>query len=82
MATIEQAIDPMWILCDNESTVDIVENIDMLMNTHKTNKPIQLTGIGGRRTVVDQEGDLPGYGTVYFHVEVAANILSFFNLTK
>jgi hypothetical protein len=68
MATNEQVIDPIWILCDNESTVDIAKNKDMLMNIHKTNKPIQLIGIGGCRTVGEQEGDLPGYGTVYlFH---------------
>jgi uncharacterized protein (DUF1684 family) len=31
---------------------------------------------------VKHEGDLMGYGTVYHHPEVAANILSFHKLTK
>jgi hypothetical protein len=31
---------------------------------------------------IDQEGDLPGYGTVYYNHNVAANILSLHNLTK
>jgi hypothetical protein len=32
--------------------------------------------------MIKQEGELPGYSTVYFHPEVAANILSFHKLTK
>jgi hypothetical protein len=28
------------------------------------------------------EGDLIGYGTVYYNTEVAANILSFYKMTK
>jgi hypothetical protein len=30
---------------------------------------------------VHQEGDLQGYGTVYYHPDVAANILSIYKLT-
>ncbi len=69
-------------MCDNESTVDIVKNKAMITNVRRAKKPIQLIGIGGRQTVVDREGDLLGYGPVYFHPEVAANISSFFNLNK
>ncbi len=31
---------------------------------------------------MDKEGELMGYGTVYYHPKVAANVISFFNLTK
>ncbi len=31
---------------------------------------------------IQQEGDLLGCGTVYFHQDMVANILSFFNLMK
>jgi hypothetical protein len=78
----KESIDPMWILCDNESTVDIVKNKNMITNIRQTKKPIEITGIGGEPTRVQQEGDLLGYGAVYFHPDVTANILSFNRMTK
>jgi hypothetical protein len=32
--------------------------------------------------MINQEGGLPGYGTVYFHQNKAANIISFYRMTK
>ncbi len=78
----KESINNMWILCDNESTVDIVKNRSMVTNLRRTKKPIEITGIGGEPTRVHLEGDLLGYGTVYYHPEVTANILSFYNMTK
>jgi hypothetical protein len=74
----EEEIDSMWILCNNESTVDIFKNDEILTNIRKTLKPIEITGIAK----VTLEGDLLGYRTVYYHPEVAVNILSFFRLSK
>jgi hypothetical protein len=81
-ATKEEAIDPMWVLCDTESTIDIVKNPDMITNLQRAKHPIELTGIKGGPTRINTEGDLLGYGTVYYHPDVAANILSFSNMTK
>jgi hypothetical protein len=78
----EEVINPMWILCDNESTIDVVKNQDLIVNIKRARRPIELTGIGKEPIKIQQEGELPGYGTVYFHPEVAANILSFHKLTK
>jgi hypothetical protein len=79
----EEAINPMWILCDTESTIDIVKNPSMITNIRRAKKTIELTGIGGEGSIrIQQEADLLGYGTVYFHKDVAANILSFHNMTK
>jgi hypothetical protein len=82
LAVTRMTIDPMWILCDNESTVDIFQNKDMLSNIRRTMTPIRLKGIDGNSIDVEEEGQLLGYGTVYYHPNVAANVLSFFNLTK
>ena len=78
LAVMKIEIDPIWILCDNESTVDIFKNDEILTNIRKTLKPIEITGIAK----VTLEGDLLGYRTVYYHPEVAVNILSFFRLSK
>jgi len=82
LAVTRMTIDPMWILCDNESTVDIFQNKDMLSNIWRTTTPILLKGIDGNSIDVEEEGQLSGYGTVYYHPSVAADVLSFFNLTK
>jgi hypothetical protein len=41
----KEQIDPMWIQCDNESTVDVFKNKSILVNIRKTNNPIRLKGI-------------------------------------
>ncbi len=79
----KDGINPMWILCDNESTIDVVKNKGMVMNIRNTDKPIEIMGIGGEPIKIIQIGDLMGYGTVYYHPDVAANILTFYKqLTK
>ncbi len=83
LAANQKEVDPMWILCDSESTVDIFRNKNILTNIRTAEKPIQLKGIGGKKGIrVNQEGELMGYGTVYYHPKVAAMVISFFNLTK
>jgi hypothetical protein len=41
LAVTKQEIDPMWILCDSESTVDVFRNKSLLANIRKTSKPIR-----------------------------------------
>jgi hypothetical protein len=77
-----ECINPMWILCDNESRIDVVKNKDIIVDIRKMRNPVELSGIGGNAIKIDQEGDLPGYGTVYYNPNVAANILSLHKLTK
>jgi hypothetical protein len=80
--TDKESINPMWILCDNESMVDIIKNKNMVTNIQNPNNPIEITGIGGEPIRVNKVGDLLGYGTVYHHPSVAANILSFHKIIK
>jgi hypothetical protein len=82
LAVMRAEINPMWILCDVESTVDIFKNKDLITNIRKSENPIKLKGIEGNTIVVDLEGDLFGYGHVYYNSQVSANILSFFNMAK
>jgi hypothetical protein len=69
------SLNPMWILCDNKSTVDIVENKNMVTNIRHTQNLINITGIGGTPVRINQIGDLLGYGMVYYHPDVARNII-------
>jgi hypothetical protein len=70
-------INPRWILCDSESTVDVIKNKNMLVNIRHIDNPIEITGIQRGLIRIHQVGDLVAYGTVYYHPEVSANILSF-----
>jgi hypothetical protein len=72
----------MWILCDNESTVDVFNNSIMLQNIRKSHNPIRIKGIDGNAIDVEEIGDLLGYGTVYYHPQVTANVLLFHNMAK
>lgn len=54
----------------------------MITNIRNTKNPIAPTGIGGEPIKVTLEGDLLGYGTVFHHPRIAANILSFFRMAK
>jgi catechol-2,3-dioxygenase len=54
----------------------------MLTNIRPTNNPVEITGIGGTKIRVNHIGDLLGYGSVYFHPDVSANIISFHHLAK
>jgi hypothetical protein len=82
LAVKREQINPMWILCNNDSTVYVFKNKSILVNIRKTNNPIRLKGIEGNMIEVDEEGDLRGYGWVYYHPQVTANVLSFFNMAK
>ena len=54
----------------------------ILVNIQRTENPIQLKGIEGNTIEVEEEADLLGYGTVYCHPKVTANVMSFFNMAR
>jgi hypothetical protein len=80
LAEAKQVINPMWILCDNESTVDVFNNKIIMRNIRKNRNPIRVKGIEGNAINVEEIGDLLGYGTVYYHPQVTTNVLSFHNM--
>ena len=68
-------LPPEWILLDNQSTVDVLTNRRLLKNIQRAKKHMFIhctTGVAKTNLV----GDLPGYGTVWYHPDGIANILS------
>ena len=64
-----------WILLDGQTTVEIFHNINLLRNRRegKSHKDIHCNaGV----TSTNMVGDLPGYGTVWYHPNGIANILA------
>jgi len=64
-----------WVLLDNQSTVDVFYNKDLLENIREVTKQMNNHCNAGISTT-NLVGDLPGYGTVWFYEEGIANILS------
>lgn len=67
------------ILCDNGATVSIVKNKDLLRNIRFATKEIKIAGLSGKLTV-NQVGNFPGIGEVYYHPDSLANIFCFYDL--
>ena len=64
-----------WILLDNQSTVDVFYNPDLLTNIRTDTKSMSIHCNAGVATT-NLIGNLPGYGTVWYHPKRIANILS------
>ena len=68
-------LPPECILLDNQSTVDVFTNRHLLKNIRRSKKDMFIhytTGVAKTNLI----GDLPGYGTVWYHPNGIASILS------
>ena len=68
-------IPKTWVLLDNQTTVDVFCNVDLLDNICPAENTLDIRSNSGT-TSTSYQGDLPGYGTVWYHPEGIANILS------
>jgi hypothetical protein len=75
-ANKKSLLDEYDILCDNQATINIFKNKDMLVNVTRASESISVGGVGGILEV-DQIGELPGFGKVYYNPDCIANILCF-----
>ena len=64
-----------WVLLDNQSTIDVFVNCRLLRNIRRISQYMYIH-CTARVTRTNLVGELPGYGTVWFHPDGIANILS------
>ena len=64
-----------WVLLDNQSTIDVFVNHRLLKNIRRIDQYMYIHCTAGV-TRTNLVGELPGYGTVWFHPDGIANILS------
>ena len=64
-----------WVLLDNQSTIDVFVNHRLLRNIRQIGQYMYIH-CTARLTRTNLVGELPGYGTVWFHPDGIANILS------
>jgi hypothetical protein len=72
---IDGQLPKTWILLDNQSTIDVSQNDKLLQNIRQSKTSMDIHRNAGV-TCTSMVGDLPGYGTVWYHSGGIANILS------
>jgi len=72
-------IGPYDVLADNQATVSIFGQKELLKNIRKTDKLITIQGIGGKVST-DLVGDFDFFGEVYYSPLATANVLCFYDL--
>jgi hypothetical protein len=66
------------VLLDNEASLNIFSNKELLTNVRRADRSIVVNGIqSGGGVDVDREGDFGEFGTVFYSSDASANILSF-----
>ena len=66
------------VLLDNEASLNIFSNLELLTDVRKSDKTVRVSGIEqGSGVSVDREGNFGEFGTVYYSGAASANILSF-----
>ena len=64
------------VLLDNEASLNIFSNLDLLTDVNKSDKTVRVSGIEqGGGVSVDREGNFGEFGTVYYSGAASANIL-------
>ena len=78
-----QAVPLTWLLLDIQSMVDFIANPKMLLNIRKArSEDAKRVHCNSRVKVVDRDGELSGYGTVWYEPTGIANIISMSRATK
>ena len=74
-------IEKDWLLLDNQANIDVFVNGDLLNNIRKADTSLTIHSTSGT-SVTDLEGDFDGNGTVWYHPDGIANILSLSRVSK
>ena len=75
-AAFDRDLNDYILLLDNQASMSVVKNPELLSNIRTVDQPVRIDGIGGYM-VIDQAGDLTDFGPVYHDPNALANVLCF-----
>ena len=72
------------ILLDSQSSANVICNKDLLTNVRRSDTTLLIYGVNkdGKPLQTNVVGEIPWFGTVYYHPKARANILSFHDVAK
>jgi hypothetical protein len=76
-----KSVSKSWILLDNQSTVDVFNNKEVLKNMRHSTTTMNIhcnAGVATTNTIAE----FPGFGTVWYHPKGIVNILSLSQVVK
>jgi len=76
-----EQVPSTWLLLDNQSTIDVINNASVLKNISKSTTTMNIhcnAGVASTSLV----GNLPGYSKVWYHPKGITNILSLSHIIK
>ena len=75
LTAISRPIPSTWILLDNQSTIDVFSNKNLLSDIHTCDRIMNIHCNAGTQQTSEM-GTLAGYGEVWYHPNGIANIIS------
>ena len=75
-AAQERRLGEYILLLDNQASMSVVWNAELLTDIRPADHPVRIDGIGGH-LVINEVGNLEDFGTVYYHPDALANVLCF-----
>ena len=70
---MDMMISKELILSDNQSTIDVFSNKNILQNPQSSEKSVNICSTAGVSNK-DMIGELPGYGTAWYYPRGIANL--------
>eukprot|EP00957_Ditylum_brightwellii_P066029 5008365-Ditylum_brightwellii.AAC.1 len=71
---MSRKVDPIWVLLDSQSMLNVFSNPALLVNIWHANSALGIYCTTGK-TTTNLIGDLPGFGTIWYQPRRIVNII-------
>jgi hypothetical protein len=83
LVLVSSGVEPdMNVLLDSQANVSVFREPSLLISIRQAPLTKRIGGIASEAMVVNQVGDHPDFGTIYFHPQASANVLCQFDMAN